>query len=433
MRTAVRFFTICLFVLSGSLTATAQNQTAHIVVLRTGAVLDVAQGRLLENALVVVQNDRITAVGTSISIPEGARIIDLTDYVVLPGLIDTHTHIAIQPDYATNNPILYKSIPYRTAEAVAAAKTTLEAGFTTIRDVDSEGADWVDVAVRDAINDGIVPGPRMQVSTLAISITGGYMNNNGLAPQIDVPQFGALADSPAEIVREVRRQIKYGADWIKLYATGTTRHIDPESMEPLAQFSDDDIRLVVEEAARFRIPVAAHAYGGHAAHTAVDAGVRSIDHGMMLSDETLDLMVERGTFWVPTISVYFSDLPESEWSDLSKAIVDSHKRVFARAIQKGVKIAYGTDTGALPHGGNAVDFPVMVDYGMAPAAAIRSATVVAADLMGLGEELGTLEAGKLADIIAVPGDPLMDISVLADVRFVMKNGQIYKMPGHDSP
>ena len=412
--------------------ATAQTMENHggVTAIRAGSMLDVLSGRLIDDVVILIKGNRISAVGPEIPVPENARTIDLSGFVVLPGLIDTHTHIAIQPDYSSNNPILFKSIPYRTAEAVAAAKSILEAGFTTIRDVDSEGADWVDVAVRDAIEAGVVPGPRMQVATLAISITGGYMNNDGIAPQIEVPQFGALADSPAEIVYEVRRQVKNGADWIKLYVTGTTRHIDIENMEPLPQFSDDDIQLVVDEAARFRKPVAAHAYGGRAAHAAVRAGVRSIEHGMLLSDETLDLMVEKGTFWVPTISVYFQDGPREEWDERSIAITESHRRVFGRALSKGVKIAYGTDAGALPHGDNAIDFPVMVSYGMTPAEAIRSATVVAAELMGLEDELGTIEPGKFADLIAVPANPLDDISVLSDVRFVMKDGQVYRFPGH---
>jgi imidazolonepropionase-like amidohydrolase len=397
-------------------------------VLRAGALLDVRTGELARNISVVVSGNRILSIGPVADVPPNAEVVDLTDYVLLPGLVDAHTHELIQPDYSQNNPILYKSIPYRTLEGASAARATLLAGFTTIRDVDSEGAEWADVALRDAINEGLVPGPRMQVATLAVSITGGYMNNDGFAPQIDVPQFGALADSPADIVREVRRQIKYGADWIKLYATGTTRHIDLDNMEPLPQFSDEDIKLVVDEAARFRTPVAAHAYGGHAAHAAVDAGVRSIEHGMLLSDETLDLMVERGTFWVPTLSVYIPDRPQESWNARTRAIVESHERVFGRAVEKGVRIAYGTDAGALPHGENAIDFERMVAYGLTPLQAIQSATLNGAALMSLQDEIGAIEVGKLADLIAVPGNPLDDIAALSDVRFVMKDGVVYLRP-----
>ncbi len=394
--------------------------------IETRAVVDVERGTLLPGAIILVRGNRIEAVGADIDVPAGARRIDLSDKYVLPGLMDAHTHITLTPGYAEHNPILYKSVPYRTVEAVVAVRETLLAGFTTIRDLDSEGADWADVAVRDAVNDALVPGPRMQVATLAISITGGYMNNDGLAPQIDVPQFGALADSQAEIVRTLRQQVKYGADWIKLYATGTTKHIDLENMAPLPQFTDEEIRLVVDEAARFGKPVAAHAYGGHAAHAAVDAGVRSIEHGMMLSNETLDLMAERGTFWVPTINVYFPSDPDAKLTERQIAITESHRRVFGEALRRGVRIAYGTDAGALPHGDNAIDFARMVEYGMTPAQALRSATLSVAELMELDHDLGTIEAGKLADIIAVDANPLNDIGALWNVGFVMKDGVVYR-------
>lgn len=397
-----------------------------VVALRAGHVLEVETGTLIPDAVVLIRGGRVEAVGAQVQIPPEANVIDLSDYVVLPGLIDTHTHVCIQPDYASNNPILYKSIPYRTVEAVNAAQATLQAGFTTIRDLDSEGADWVDVAVRDGINDGLVPGPRMQVATLALSITGGYMNQVGLAPQIDVPQYGALADSPAALVAEVRRQVKYGTDWIKIYATGTTRNIDPRTLLPLPQFSYDELKLVVDEAARFRTPVAAHAYGGVGAKDAIRAGVRSIEHGFFLDDEALDMMVERGTFWVPTIAVYIPDSPREEWGDVRRAIIDGHARTIKRAVEKGVKIAYGTDAGAMAHGDNAVDFEKMVAYGMTPLQAVQSATVTAAALMAMEKEVGTLLPGAFADIIAVPSNPLEDITVLGDVRFVMKGGAVIK-------
>lgn len=407
---------------------TAASVSANVIAIQTKAVVDVERATLIEDAVVIIRGNRIESVGADLRIPRGAEVVDLSDYYLMPGMIDAHTHVTITPGYSQHNPILYKSIPYRTIEAVAAAKETLMAGFTSIRDVDSEGADWADVALRDAINDGLVPGPRMQVATLAISITGGYMNNDGFAPHIEVPHFGALADSPDAIVETLRLQIRNGADWIKLYATGTTRHIDLDNMEPLPQFNDDDIQLVVDEAARFGTPVAAHAYGGHAAHAAVEAGVRSIEHGMLLDDATLDLMVEKGTFWVPTLTVYFPDDPNATLSPRQAAITGSHRRVFARAVERGVKIAYGTDAGAIPHGQNAIDLQRMVDYGMPPADAVRSATAVAADLMGVLDEIGTVETGKLADLVAVPANPLHDVGTLSSVAFVMKDGVVYKRP-----
>ncbi len=401
-------------------------QAQDLVAIRAGAMLDVETGQVHRNVVLLIRNGRIEAVGANVAVPKGAEVIDLSDQFVLPGLMDAHTHLLIQPDYASNNPILNKSIPFRTAEGIAAAKATLLAGFTTIRDMDSEGADWADVAIRDAIDKGLVPGPHSQVATRALSITGGYMNQNGLAPQIDVPQFGFLADSDDAIVAEIRREYKYGTNWIKLYATGTTRHINLADMTPLPQFDRDQIALVIKEAARFRIPVAAHAYGGPGAYDAVDLGARSIEHGMLLDDKTLDLMVQKGTFWVPTISVYMTEGLPAEWSARTTAIVKAHKATFARAYKKGVRIAYGTDAGAIPHGENAIDFALMVDYGMSTIDAIRSATIVTADLMGLTEETGRLSPGMAADIIAVEGNPLDDITQLKHVSFVMKAGHVYK-------
>ncbi len=416
-----------LVITSGAMQSDAQ-ETADVVVVRAGRMLDVNTGELVPDARVVVTGDRITAVGADIAIPAGTIEIDLSDYVLLPGLIDTHTHLLLQPDYGDVNPILYKSIPYRTIEGVAGARATLLAGFTTVRDIDSEGADWADVALRDAIDDGLVDGPRMQVATRAISITAGHMNQSGLAPQIDVPQFGALADTRGELIKEVRHQIKYGADLIKLYTTGTLRHINPETMQVLSQYSEEDMRAVVEEAARFEMRVAIHAYGGPGATDAVRAGARSIEHGFLLDAETLDLMAATGTYWVPTMYVYIPDGPRETWPDLRRKIVDSHERVFKMALEKGVPIAFGTDAGAMPHGENYREALLMVDYGMSPLEVIRSATLAAADVMDLSDEIGSIESGKLADLIAVRSNPLDNISTLRDVVFVMKGGQVYQSP-----
>lgn len=417
---------ICLLAASTILVSTAASQNGDLTLLRGRGVFDPESSRIVQGASVLVRGNIIERVGANIEAPAGATVIELGDLILLPGLIDTHTHVLLQPGYQDLNPILYKSIPYRTVEAVNAARKTLEAGFTTIRDIDSEGADWADIAVRQGIDDGLIPGPRMQVATRALSITGGYMNQVGLAPQVDqsVPQYGELVDSQEEIVHEIRLESKYGTDWIKIYATGTTRHLDPSNMEPLAQFSYEDMKLAVEEARRMRKPVAAHAYGGPAARDAVRAGVRSIEHGFLLDDETFALMRDRGTFWVPTLSVYIPDGPRSEWSDRERLIVDAHRDAFERAMKAGVKIAFGTDAGAIPHGGNAGEFDLMVDYGMKPAEAIRSATTIAAELMSLVDRVGTIEEGKLADIIAVSGNPVEDIQVLHDVRFVMKDGAV---------
>ncbi|HEY3131785.1 MAG TPA: amidohydrolase family protein [Acidobacteriota bacterium] len=407
---------LCLF------PAARSQQNENWIVIRASHVIDGVSDRAISNAMVLIRNDRIEKVGTNLEIPPGASTLDLADKTVLPGLIDAHTHILLQPEDERVAPVLYKSQAYRTVQGVAAARKDLEAGFTTIRDLDSEGAGFADVAIRDGINRGVIAGPRMQVATMAITITAGHMNNSGLNPDVAIPDPAALADSPARIVEEIRRQVKFGADVIKIYATGTLRHVDPRTLEPLSQYSEEEIRLAVTEAARWGKYVAAHAYGGAGAKNAIRAGVRSIEHGMMLDDEALRLMKERGTFWCPTLSVY----ADGENDELHRRIVESHKRVFQKAMKEGLKIAFGTDVGAFEHGTSAREFLRMRDYGMSPVDILRCATSTAAELMGWKSQVGTLEKGKFADIIAVDGDPLQDVSSLQRVRFVMKGGVIYK-------
>jgi imidazolonepropionase-like amidohydrolase len=406
----------------------APTRADGVTALRCGRLLNPVDGSITRNAIIVVNGERIEGVGANTKIPDGARVIDLSAYTVLPGLIDSHTHILLQPeDERGAPPVITKSQAFRTVQGVAAAKRDLEAGFTTLRDVDSEGAGFADVAIRDAINQGIVPGPRLFVSTLALTITGGHMNNAGLNPDIPIPEPAALTDSRDAMVAEVRRQVKYGADWIKLYATGTLRHVDPATLEPLSQVSLEDVRAVVAEAKRWHRDVAAHAYGGEGAKNAIRGGVRSIEHGMLLDDEALKLMVEQGTYWVPTLSVYFPQTDQDN-TDVTRRIVASHKNVFQKAMKLGVKIVFGTDVGAFEHGTSAREFVRMVEYGMKPLDAIRAATVRSSELLRLERDLGTIEAGKFADVIAVEGNPLEDIGTLSRVAFVMKAGQVYKAP-----
>ena len=404
----------------------AALQAQDITAIRCGQLLNPVDGSLTRNAVIVVRNDRIEQLGANTAIPVNARVIDLSAYTVLPGLIDSHTHILLQPeDERGPPPVITKSQAFRTVQGVAAARKDLEAGFTTLRDVDSEGAGFADVAIRDAINQGIIPGPRLFVSTLAITITGGHMNNAGLNPDITVPEPAALADSRDAMVAEVRRQVKYGADWIKLYATGTLRHVDPESLESLSQVSLEEAQAVVAEAKRWRRDVAAHAYGGEGAKNAIRGGVRSIEHGMMLDDEAINLMVEHGTFWCPTLSTYIPATSEDD-TELQRRIVASHKEVFRKAMRMGVKIAFGTDVGAYEHGTSAREFVRMVEYGMKPIDAIRSATLRGAELLRMERQIGTIEPGRFADLIAVEGNPLEDIGVLGRVAFVMKSGEVFK-------
>lgn len=392
------------------------------IAIRAARVWDGVSEAPIANGVVLVRGDRIEAAGAGLAVPPGARLIDLGDRTILPGLIDAHTHILLQPEDERVTPVLYKSQAYRTAQGVAAARKSLEAGFTTLRDVDSEGAGFADVAIRDAINNGIIPGPRLQVATLAITITAGHMNNTGLNPDIAIPDPAALADTPARLVEEVRRQIKFGADLIKIYATGTLRHVNPETLDALPQYSEEELRTAVGEARRFGKAVAAHAYGGAGARNAIRAGARSIEHGMMLDDEALELMKEHGTFWCPTLSVY----ADGQQSELRRKIVESHRRVFQKALARGVRIAFGTDVGAFEHGTAAREFARMRQYGMSPREILRSATQTAAELMGWQASVGSLQKGKLADVIAVEGDPFNDVAALARVKFVMKGGVVYK-------
>ncbi|HWP81717.1 MAG TPA: amidohydrolase family protein [Bacteroidota bacterium] len=404
----------------------ASVSTPQATAIKAGRLLDPKSGNLLPNQTIVIEGGRIISIGSHITIPSDVTVIDLSNLTVLPGLIDCHTHVLLQPeDERGIPPNVGKTQAFRTVQGVAAAKKNLEAGFTTLRDVDSEGAEFADVAIRDGINKGIIPGPRMLVSTLALSITGGHMNVY-LNPALHIPNLAAMADSKEAMVAEVRRQIKYGADWIKLYATGTLRHINPQTLEPMSQVSIEEVQAVVNEAKRFGKDVAAHAYGGEGAKNAILGGARSIEHGMLMDDEILRLMVQKGTYWCPTLGVYIPEHPEDD-TEFRRRIVARHREVFQKAMKMGVKIAFGTDVGAYAHGTSVREFILMVDYGMKPLDAIRSATLTASELLRMEREIGTLEPGKYADIIAVEGNPLENIRALERVKFVMKEGKTYKM------
>lgn len=392
----------------------------RVVVLRAARLLDPATGQITANASIVVKGDRVQAIGGPA--PAGAETIDAGDVTLMPGLIDAHSHNFLQPEDEVTWPLLTKSIPFRTVQAVAAARKNLDAGFTTMRDLDSEGAGFADVALRDGINQGIVPGPRLLVATYAITITGGHMNLSGMNPELNLPDQATLADSREAMIAEVRREVKYGADWIKLYATGTLRHLDTKTMEPLSQVSLEDVQAVVAEAKRWRRDVAAHAYGGEGARNAVEGGVRSLEHGMLLDDDTIAMMASKGTYWVPTLTVYTPDVDPPGTPHVASPIVERHKQTFQKAMKAGVKIVFGTDVGAFPHGTGAREFVLMVDYGMSPIEAIRSATTRAAELIRMEDRVGSLSAGHYADVVGVPGDPTKDIKALTNVTFVMKGG-----------
>jgi len=397
-----------------------------VKVITCGKLLDVVREKMLKNAEIVIKDNVITAVGTDLTYPANSEIIDLSHMTVLPGLIDGHVHICIDEEFLSREPILYESIPYRTIKAADAAKKNLEAGFTALRDVGNEGAFLTDIAVRDAINEGIIIGPRLQVSSFALTITGGYEDIRGYNPQLNLPPLGVLTDSKEEMVKEIRKQVKFGTDLIKIYATGSVSDISRETFEPLSQLELDEVKAMVKEAKRWGRFVAAHAYGGEGAKNAILGGVRSIEHGILLKREHIDLMKEHDVFWCPTLKVYKSLENLTNDKKVYEYLLENHKKIFKYGIEQGIKIAFGTDTGAIPHGKNAEEFGTMVEYGMTPMQAIRSATIVAAELMGWDEEIGSIEKGKYADVIAVEGNPLNNIGILTNVKFVMKDGIVIK-------
>lgn len=414
--------------LSPAVTAAGPART----LIHAGRLLDPADRSMRERVDILVEGDRITEVGPRLRAPAGASEIDLTGLTVVPGLIDSHTHICLTPDYPRRNPVLTKSNPARALEGLHAARAALMAGFTTLRDLDNEGADLADIAVRDAVRNGQFEGPRLFVSGWAISITGGHMNLTGLAPPINraLPQLAILADGPDAMRAAIRDQAKSGVDFIKIYATGTLAHVNRQTLEPMPQFTEQEIHMMVEEAARWGMDVAAHAYGGRGARDAVAGGVRSVEHGMMLDDATLGLMVERGTWWVPTMTVY---LPAEDDAEEERAfrqrIVDRHRETFRRAMERHVSIAFGTDAGALPHDEGWRELQRMQDYGMPPMDVIRSATTGGAALLRREKDLGRVAPGYLADLIAVEGAPERGVEALRRVPFVMAAGRVVK---HDT-
>ncbi|MGH9319996.1 MAG: amidohydrolase family protein [Vicinamibacteria bacterium] len=411
----------------------SQAPIPSTIAIRADRLIDGVSDEPTTGALVVVEGDRIVDVAPRGRIPAGAMVIDLSGHTLLPGLIDAHTHVCYAPQDG-KNPVLEKSVAFRALEGAAAARASLNAGFTTLRDTDSEGAEFADVALREAIRMGLIPGPRLFVSTLALSITGGHMNHVGLAPAIDerVPQVATMTDTVGEMVKEVRRQVKYGADWIKVYATGTARHLNRETLEPLAQFSEEEVRAVVTEARRWGKDVAAHAYGGDGARSAVLGGARTIEHGILLDESILELMAERRTFYCATLSNFTPTQALAGYpGTFVERIMARHAEAFRTALRLGVRIAFGTDAGRVRHGTNAGEFARMVSLGMDPMRAIQSATSVAAELLRMEHELGAVKKGFQADLVAVAGDPLEDVTLLQDVRFVMKGGQVVKKPSRD--
>ena len=407
----------------------ANTPASRRVVVRAGRILDVKTGNMLSGQAIVIEGDKIVSVGPAADakLSPATRTIDLPNATVLPGLIDAHTHLTFDP---ANLGYEGLGISYPREALIGArnARVTLEAGFTTVRNVGAGG--YSDVALRDAINAGDVPGPRMLVSGPAMGITGGHCDDNLLAPQFHATELG-VADGVDAVRHKVRENIKYGADLIKICATGgvMSKGDDPNA----SQYTREEMKAIVEEAHRLGRKVAAHAHGAEGVSWASDAGVDSIEHGHLMDDSSIATLKKNGTYIVPTLYLMdwnrenlgkrnAPDYVVRKMQAVSAVGQDTLKKAFAA----GVKVAFGTDAAVYPHGLNAHEFAVYVRLGMSPLQAIQTATIHGADLLGWSSKIGTLEAGKWADLIAVEGDPLKDVTTLQQVKFVMKGGEVVK-------
>jgi imidazolonepropionase-like amidohydrolase len=408
-------------------TSLAQETEPMPIVLHAARLLDVRNGAELSPGEVLVRGERIVGVGSHVEHPANARVIDLGDRTLLPGLIDAHVHLFLHPG-AEDAQTFNESVPERTIRATLAARDDLFAGFTAERDMGTEGAGSADSAVRDAINRGAIPGPRLRVSGNAIDILGGHEDALGYNPAQHALPNATYANSAAELVTVIREQVKQGADFIKIYETGKDRIGGNEFSSPY-QFDEDELRAAVHEAARTGRRVAVHAMAEPGTGMAARAGVVSIDHAYQLGADTMKLMRERGIFAVPTFAVleYFgAHAATPEAAARYRAIEAYHVAQFKLQLAANVPIALGSDVGPFPHGTQAREFVLLVQHGMSPLAAIRAGTLNGAKLLGWDKDIGDLAPNYYADIVAVPGDPLQDISVLQRVEFVMKNGVIYR-------
>jgi imidazolonepropionase-like amidohydrolase len=419
---------------AGVTSSPAQDQSSQPqrkVIVHAGKLLDVKTGTTLSDQIIVIEGDRITSVGAANSvkvISDGERI-ELRNATVLPGLIDSHVHLTSDPNLLGLQPAgLRISYPRRALIGARNARVTLEAGFTTVRNVNAPG--YSDVALRDAINTGDVPGPRMLVSGPALSIVGGHADENYLGPQFGFSNQG-VADGVDAVIKKVRENVKYGADVIKIMATGGV--VSEGDNPALAQFGPEELKAIVETAHGLGRKVAAHAHATLGIKYAVLAGVDSIEHGSYITDQETQLMKEHGTYLVPT--VYLEDwvlqnLQILGWTpnsmEKARTVIPIANKNVSHAFKSGVKVALGTDAGIYPHGLNGHEFRKMVEMGLTPLQAIQAGTVNAADLLGWSDKVGTIETGKWADIVAVDGDPLQDTATLEHVKFVMKGGEVIK-------
>lgn len=398
------------------------------IAIRAGKLIDGKSDTAIANALILIEGDKITSVAAGGTAPSGYEMIDLSKATVLPGFIDVHTHVLLNGDITAEDydaQLLKESIPYRAILAARNARIALDNGFTTIRDLETEGAMYADVDVKTAIAKGEVPGPRMQVSTRAMTPTGMYPLL-GYSWELKVPTGVQYVDGVDGARKAVREQVMYGADWIKYYSDRRYHFEDDGVLHSMVNFTDEEAKAIVDETHRLGKKVAAHCIGSDGIAAALRAGVDTIEHGDGFTDALLDEVAKRGVYWVPTITVgaYVAPGRGGNWVKM----VDLEKTAFQKALKKNVKIALGTDAGGFEWKelNEAEEFVYYANYGMTPMQAIRAGTVVPAELLGWIDRVGSIEAKKWADIVAVSGDPLKDVSELKRVKFVMKGGVVYK-------
>lgn len=429
MRTRLPLVALALLAAAPALAQEPAAAQPRRVAVRAARLVDPKAGRTIDNPVVLVEGERVTAVGSGLAVPAGVEVIDLGAMTLLPGLLDMHTHVTAQPT-ANYYDDLFRRSPIDVAvTAHVYARRTLEAGFTTIRDVGA--GEYIDVALRNAIERGDVPGPRMQVATLTVGATGGHGDVSGFSPYLKFGSFSGIADGPDEVRKLVRTEVKHGADLIKLIATAGV--LSEEESVGAPQYSEAEMRAVVEEAAMWGRKVAAHAHGTEGIKRAIRAGVASVEHASFIDDEGIRLAKERGTWLV--MDIYNDDYILAEYGRLGypekiiakeRLVGRTQRENFQKAVRAGARIAYGTDAGVFPHGWNAKQFAKMVEWGMTPLQAIQSATVNAAELLGWSDRVGQVAPGFFADLVAVPGNPLDDIRQMEQVRFVMKGGVVVR-------
>ncbi len=432
MTNVSRWAIVCFLVLVS--VAFGQNNAGQTVtVIRAGVLIDGKSDRPRRDQVIVIRGNRIESVSDAANakIPEGASVIDLSKQTVFPGLIDSHTHIFLQGEdpaqggYDAN--ILSAPLALRAARATVAARRALEQGFTTLRDVETEGAGYGDVGIKQAIEGGYIPGPRLLVATRSISTTGGYPLE-GYAPELEMPKGAQIVDGPVEARKAAREQLDHGADWIKVYMTHRSWVGKNGELVSQPTLTVEELSAIVDEAHGWGKKVACHAYSGIGLHRALDGGCDSIEHGLDLDDAVIAQMLKQGTWYVPTLSVYYTDWApaDTDGGRRDRLRASAHEVSFKKALKAGVKIVFGTDMGGIPWSEPiAQEFTRMVEFGMQPMDAIQSATSRAALMLDMEGKIGVVAAGAFADIIAVSGDPLHDIQALQGVQFVMKDGKVF--------